>query len=63
MTAEAAVVLPALVVFLLALVWALLAVAAHIQCRALRAGLRLPLLAAGPGGQRAGILDLLGGHA
>ncbi|MGX1713450.1 TadE family type IV pilus minor pilin, partial [Streptomyces sp. S5] len=31
-TAEAAVVLPALVVFLLALVWALLAVAAHIQC-------------------------------
>ncbi|MFD7650826.1 TadE family type IV pilus minor pilin, partial [Streptomyces albidoflavus] len=32
MTAEAAVVLPALVVFLLALVWALLAVAAHIQC-------------------------------
>ncbi|MFD8122456.1 TadE family type IV pilus minor pilin, partial [Streptomyces albidoflavus] len=31
-TAEAAVVLPTLVVFLLALVWALLAVAAHIQC-------------------------------
>ncbi|MGW8622312.1 TadE family type IV pilus minor pilin, partial [Streptomyces albidoflavus] len=41
MTAEAAVVLPALVVFLLALVWALLAVAAHIQCvDAARAGAR-----------------------
>ncbi|MET8674320.1 TadE family type IV pilus minor pilin [Streptomyces albidoflavus] len=40
-TAEAAVVLPALVVFLLALVWALLAVAAHIQCvDAARAGAR-----------------------
>ncbi|PJT49666.1 pilus assembly protein TadE, partial [Streptomyces albidoflavus] len=39
MTAEAAVVLPALVVFLVALVWALLAVAAHIQCvDAARAG-------------------------
>ncbi|MFB6592098.1 TadE family type IV pilus minor pilin [Streptomyces diastaticus] len=32
MTAETAVVLPTLVVFLLALLWALLAVAAHIQC-------------------------------
>ncbi|MFD6837609.1 hypothetical protein ACFWD6_25135, partial [Streptomyces diastaticus] len=31
-TAETAVVLPTLVVFLLALLWALLAVAAHIQC-------------------------------
>ncbi|MEU2958065.1 pilus assembly protein [Streptomyces albidoflavus] len=41
MTAEAAVVLPTLVVFLLALVWALLAVAAHIQCvDAARAGAR-----------------------
>ncbi|MFH9806027.1 TadE family type IV pilus minor pilin, partial [Streptomyces albidoflavus] len=40
-TAEAAVVLPTLVVFLLALVWALLAVAAHIQCvDAARAGAR-----------------------
>ncbi|MFD6966116.1 TadE family type IV pilus minor pilin, partial [Streptomyces diastaticus] len=39
MTAETAVVLPTLVVFLLALLWALLAVAAHIQCvDAARAG-------------------------
>ncbi|MGW9481337.1 TadE family type IV pilus minor pilin, partial [Streptomyces diastaticus] len=43
MTAETAVVLPTLVVFLLALLWALLAVAAHIQCvDAARAGARPP---------------------
>ncbi|WP_343239196.1 TadE family type IV pilus minor pilin, partial [Streptomyces sp. SID8014] len=40
-TAETAVVLPTLVVFLLSLLWALLAVAAHIQCvDAARAGAR-----------------------
>ncbi|MDL5202904.1 TadE family type IV pilus minor pilin [Streptomyces sp. ALI-76-A] len=40
-TAEAAVVLPVLVMFAMALVWALLVVAAHIQCvDAARAGAR-----------------------
>ncbi|MEY6565921.1 TadE family type IV pilus minor pilin, partial [Streptomyces sp. PGLac3x] len=47
-TAEAAVVLPTLVVFLLALVWALLAVAAHIQCVDAARGAGPPPARAGP---------------